>query len=143
MSETWPPPDQLYANEKPGIRYYLILAALPLLPLELDRQTYHQEALEIRKNFDDKMKYAIAQEVQGNRIQAISICEQLIEQACDEIYPYHYLAKIIAERGDEAGLLRTSKAFYNLVDSIEKNGINRPDLIAMLPVFVDDESRGR
>lgn len=143
MSEILPHPDQLYANEKPGIRYYLILAALPLLPVEQDRQAYHQEALKIRKNFDHQMRQAIAQEAQGNQVEAISICEQLIEQACDEIYPYHYLTKISSKRGDKAGLLRASKAFYNLVDSIKKNGIDRQDLVALLPIFVDDESSAK
>jgi hypothetical protein len=140
MSETWPPPDQLYANEKPGIRYYLILAALPLLPLELDRQAYHQEALEIRNHFDDLMQLAKNHIAEGKHALVVEIFEKLVESGYDQIYPYEYLKKYYADSGDQEQEERIRTEFRCLVETIQRRGINRQDLVALLESFVSDET---
>ena len=131
MTTNWPVPTQLFINEKPGIRYYLIMAALSQLPSELDQQAYHQEALKIRNAFDEKIEIAKRYHEEGNISQAVAIFEQLMEDGYDQIYPYTYLREHYAATGEREGLQRTIKAFNNLVEILQVKGINRPDLVAM------------
>ena len=129
MITNWPVPTQLFINEKPGIRYYLIMAALSQLPSELDQQAYHQEALKIRNAFDEKIEIAKRYHEEGNISQAVAIFEQLMEDGYDQVYPYAYLKEYYASEGKLAEEKRVARLFLDLVQMMQDKGINRPDLI--------------
>lgn len=136
MTTAWPAPDQLFINEKPGIRYYLIMAALSQLPPEVDQQAYHQEALKIRNTFDEQIIQAKKYQEEGNITLAVSVYEQLVKDGYDQIYPYTYLKEYYMAIGEGKAVQQNIKAFGELVEGFQKNAINRPDLIAFLRDFV-------
>jgi hypothetical protein len=130
MTILWPAPEHIFSNEKPGIRYYLIMAALSQLPPELDKQAYHQEALKILNQFNEKVATAIKHDKDGNTALVLPILEQLVEEGYDQIYPYTYLKEHYANIGEQEEVQRITKAFRKLVERFQEKGINRPDLIA-------------
>lgn len=131
MTTSWPSPEKLYIEEKPGIRYYLIMAVLPQLPSELDRQVYHQEALAIRKRFDEQVSLAKRYIAEGNRELAVSLFERLVEKGYDQVYPYTYLKDHYAINGKQAEEEKVINQFQALVQTMERKRINRPDLVAV------------
>lgn len=136
MKTKWPVPNQLFTNEKPGIRYYLIMAALPQLPPDLDQQAYYQEALKIRNAFDEQVTIAKKHHDEGRIALAVPIFEELVEDGYDQIYPYTYLKEHYSVVGDQEGAQRTIKAFRELTKSFEEKGINRPDLVEIDEAFI-------
>lgn len=132
MSQDWPPPEEFFIDEKPGIRYYLIIAALSQLPPDLDKGAYHQEALKIREKLDADVKLAVAYEREGKSDFALPVLKKLVNEAYDGIYPYQKLQEYYNARGDRAGVNEVLNQFSNVVMTIKERGTNRPDLIALL-----------
>ena len=120
------PAEEIFQDQKPGIRHYLILKTLPTLPREVPSRPYIDEMDRILSDLYRIQLQAATLETRDESHQAAQLYNQLIAAAFDDPHAYFRLCKYYQNQNNPSEVARVCQAYIHMTQTLNSLGYHQP-----------------
>lgn len=131
------PAQEIFKEEKPGIRYYKILKTLPDISKHVANRPYIDEMDTILSGLYDLQAKAITLESQGKTQMAMRLYWQLVYAHFDDPHAFLRLIDYHKARKNHKEIALVCETFLEMTDTLNALGYEQPYRNSIAEVFSD------
>ncbi len=131
------PPQEIYKETKPGIRYYKIMKTLRVIPEDVSSRPYIDEMDQIYSQLYGLQVNAARLESQGNVDDAVDLYRQLVESQFDDPHPYLRLCDYYTREQNPEQVNHVCECYFQMAETVNALGYKHPYRDELVGMFMD------